>query len=44
MYQPIRQDAVLIGAAKDKPAAQALMKYLASDKVKAFIKTFGYDL
>lgn len=36
MYQPIRQDAVLIGAAKDKPAAQALMKYLASDKVKAF--------
>ena len=30
--------------AKDKPAAQALMKYLASDKVKAFIKTFGYDL
>ena len=44
LYQPIRQDAVLLGAAKDKPAAQALMKYLTTDKVKGFIKTFGYDL
>ena len=44
LYQPIRQDAVLLGAAKDKPAAQALMKYLTTDKVKTFIKTFGYDL
>jgi len=44
LYQPIRQDVVLLEKGKDKPAARALMKYLASDKARAVIKSFGYEL
>ena len=44
LYQPIRQDAVLLENGKGKPAAAALMKYLASDKAKAVIKSYGYEL
>jgi molybdate transport system substrate-binding protein len=44
LYTPIRQDAVLLAPAKGKPAAEALMKYLKSDKAKAIIKSFGYEL
>ena len=43
LYQPIRQDAVLLEKGKGKPAAEALMKYLANDKVKAVIKSYGYE-
>jgi len=42
-YQPIRQDAVLLEKGKGKAAAEALMKYLAGDKVKVIIRTFGYE-
>lgn len=44
LHQPIRQDAVLLAAGKDNPAAIALLKYLRSDKAQAVIKAFGYDL
>ena len=44
LHQPIRQDAVLLENGKGKPAAAALLKYLSSDKAKAVIKSFGYDL
>ena len=44
LYHPIRQDAILLAPGKDKPAAAALMKYLASDPARAVIKTFGYDI
>jgi molybdate transport system substrate-binding protein len=44
LYQPIRQDAVILDKGKAKPAAEALMKYLKSDKAKAIIKSYGYDL
>lgn len=44
LYQPIRQDAVVLEKGKGKPAAEALMKYLQGDKAKAVIKSFGYDL
>jgi len=44
LHQPIRQDAVLLEKGKGKPAAQALMKYLGSDKAKAVIQSFGYAL
>lgn len=44
MHAPIRQDAVLLNAGKDNPAATALMKYLQSDKVKVMIRAFGYVL
>ena len=44
MYTPIKQDAVLLSAGKDNPAAAALLKYLQSDKAKAVIRSFGYEL
>ena len=44
LYSPIRQDAVILDKGKGSAAAAALMKYLKSDKVKAVIKSYGYDL
>ena len=44
LHQPIRQDAVLLEKGKGKPAAEALMKYLGSDKARTVIKSFGYAL
>ena len=44
LYEPIRQDAVLLAKGKDKPAASALLAYLKGDKARAVIKSFGYEL
>jgi len=44
LHQPIKQDAVILANGKGKPAAEALMKFLQSDKAKAVIQSFGYDL
>ena len=44
LYQPIRQDAVLLEKGKGKAAAEALMKYLTGEKAKAVIRTYGYEL
>lgn len=44
LHAQIRQDALILAKGKDKPAAAALMKYLAGDKAKAVIRAFGYDL
>ncbi len=44
LHTPIRQDAVILSVGKGNPAAEALVKYLKSDKVKAIIKAYGYDL
>ena len=44
LYEPIRQDAVLLAKGKDKPAAAALLAYLKGDKAKAIIRSFGYEL
>ena len=44
LYEPIRQDAVLLTRGKDKPAAAALAAYLKGDKAKAVIRSFGYEL
>lgn len=44
LYQPIRQDAVLLAKGKDKPAAGALLAYLKGDKARTVIAAFGYDL
>jgi molybdate transport system substrate-binding protein len=44
LYQPIRQNAVILDKGKDKPAAEALMKYLKGDKARAVIKSYGYDM
>ena len=44
LYQPIRQDAVLLAAGQDQPAAAALIKYLTGDKARATIRSYGYEL
>lgn len=44
LYDPIRQDAVILAKGKDKAAAVALMNYLKGDKAKEVIRSFGYEL
>jgi molybdate transport system substrate-binding protein len=44
LHAPIRQDAVVLGSGMDNVAAAALMAYLRSDKARAVIRSFGYDL
>jgi molybdate transport system substrate-binding protein len=44
MYDPIKQDAVLLANARANVAAQALMQYLRSDKAKEIILSYGYAL
>jgi len=44
LHQPIRQDAVLLTAARGNAAAQALLQYLKSDQARAVIRAFGYRL
>lgn len=44
MHAPIRQNAVILTAAKDNEAAKALMEYLKSAKSVDIIKSFGYDI
>jgi len=44
LYQPIRQDAVILEKGRGKPAAEALMKFLKSDKARTIITSFGYVL
>jgi molybdate transport system substrate-binding protein len=44
LHAPIRQDAVILLKGKGKPAAEALMQYLKSDKARAIIQSFGYAL
>jgi len=42
LYQPLRQDAVLLIGAKDKSAALALLRYLRSERAQAILKSYGY--
>jgi molybdate transport system substrate-binding protein len=44
LYSPIRQVAVILDKGKDNAAAKSLMAYLRSDKAKATIREYGYDL
>ena len=44
MHVPIRQDAILLARGRDNAAAGALMQYLRSDKAKAVIRSFGYEI
>lgn len=44
LYDPIRQDAVILAKGKDKPAAVALMQYLKGEKARTVITSFGYSL
>ena len=44
MYSPIRQDAVLLNKGKNNAAAAAFLTYLRSEKARATIRSFGYEL
>lgn len=44
LYEPIRQDAVLLKPGRDNPAATALLEYLRGDQSRAVIESFGYAL
>ena len=44
LYNPIRQSAVLLSAAKDPVAAKAFLAFLKSEKAIAIIRNFGYEL
>jgi molybdate transport system substrate-binding protein len=44
MYNPIKQSAVQLTAAKDPVAAKAFMTFLKSEKAMAIIRSFGYEL
>lgn len=44
LHTPLRQDAIVLKPGQDQPAAIALMAYLRSDKARAIIRSFGYDL
>ncbi|MBU1235543.1 MAG: molybdate ABC transporter substrate-binding protein [Gammaproteobacteria bacterium] len=44
LYPQIRQDAIVLTNGKDKTAAKALVDYLKTDKSRAVIKSFGYEL
>ena len=44
LYNPIKQSAVQLSAAKDKAAAQAFLAFLKSEKAAAIIRSFGYEL
>lgn len=44
LHEPIRQDAILLKHAKDNSAAEALMKYLRSEKARSIIVAYGYAL
>ena len=44
MYNPIKQSAVQLSAARDRAAAQAFMTFLKSEKAIAIIRSFGYAL
>ncbi len=44
VYNPIRQSAVLLTAAKDKAAAQAFLAFLKGGKAQAIMRSYGYGL
>jgi molybdate transport system substrate-binding protein len=44
LHSPIRQDAAVLAAGKDNPAAAALMAFLRSDAARAIIRAHGYEL
>lgn len=44
LHEPILQDGVLIGRARDNKIAQAFMKYMRSDRTKKTITRYGYGV
>ena len=44
LYAPIRQDAVILAKGRSNRAATALVDYLKTNKARAIIKSYGYEL
>lgn len=44
LYQPIRQDAVLLRQGENSPAARALLAFVRSDQGRSIIARYGYEL
>ncbi|MFZ2162474.1 MAG: molybdate ABC transporter substrate-binding protein [Sideroxyarcus sp.] len=44
MHQPIRQSAVLLSHAKDQAAAKAFLVFLKSERARAVMRGFGYEM
>lgn len=44
LHTPIRQDAVVLSAGRDHPAAHALLDYLRTDRARAVLRAHGYEL
>lgn len=44
LHNPIRQSAVLLSGSKEEAAAQALLAFMKSEKAKAVMRGFGYEL
>ena len=44
LHTPIRQDAVILASGKGNAAADAMVKYLRTDKAKAIIRSYGYEI
>jgi len=44
LHEPLRQDAILLNAGKNSPAAAALLEYMKSEKAKKIIASYGYQL
>jgi molybdate transport system substrate-binding protein len=42
-HKPIQQDALILVAGNNNPAASAFMAFLKSEKAKAIIQSFGYE-
>jgi molybdate transport system substrate-binding protein len=43
LYEPIRQDAVILARGRDNPAARALADYLKGPKAATVIRAYGYE-
>jgi molybdate transport system substrate-binding protein len=44
LHSPLRQDAAILTRGKTNPAATALMNFLKTDKVRAIIRSYGYEI
>jgi molybdate transport system substrate-binding protein len=44
LYEPIRQDVILLAKGKDNPAAVALLRFLDSKPARDIIRRYGYEL
>lgn len=42
LYQPLRQDALLLKPGRANPGATALLAYLKTDKTRTLLRSFGY--